>query len=110
LVSAGIVKNYHDNEFLDSLLWCRDVYSAIYVIAVFNVREFDASTIATGAAAIALLSADVGPARTEPARNAVIVHLGKDGWALSVAQVPLRSLADDVAATKRVLDSLRAAS
>ena len=54
-----------------------------------------------------------------PTKNVVIVHgafadgsgwrdvfdiLVKDGYAVSVAQVPLTSLADDVAATKRALD------
>ncbi|MGD1015664.1 MAG: alpha/beta hydrolase [Roseiarcus sp.] len=54
-----------------------------------------------------------------PIKNVVIVHgafadgsgwrdvfdiLVKDGYAVSVAQVPLTSLADDVAATKRALD------
>jgi pimeloyl-ACP methyl ester carboxylesterase len=72
------------------------------------------------AAAATLLSAAVAPARAEPAvKNVVLVHgafadgsgwrsvadiLGKDGYAVSVVQVPLTSLADDVAATKRVLD------
>ena len=55
---------------------------------------------------------------SEPVKNIVLVHgafadgsgwrrvadiLVKDGYAVSVAQVPLTSLADDVAATKRVL-------
>jgi pimeloyl-ACP methyl ester carboxylesterase len=74
------------------------------------------------AAAATLLSAAaaVAPARAEPAvKNIVLVHgafadgsgwrsvadiLGKAGFAVSVVQVPLTSLADDVAATKRVLD------
>jgi pimeloyl-ACP methyl ester carboxylesterase len=72
------------------------------------------------AAAATLLSAAVAPARAEPAvKNVVLVHgafadgsgwrsvadiLGKDGYTVSVVQVPLTSLADDVAATKRVLD------
>ena len=69
------------------------------------------------AATAALLSAAVAPARAEPVKN--IVHgafadgsgwrrvvdiLGKDGYTVSVVQEPLTSLADDVAATKRVLD------
>jgi len=75
--------------------------------------------IVMAAAAFALLSSAVVPARAEPVRNIVIVHgafadgsgwqrvaeiLGKDGYAVSVVQEPLTSLADDVAATKRVLD------
>jgi pimeloyl-ACP methyl ester carboxylesterase len=74
--------------------------------------------IFAAAAAVALLSAAVFPARAEPVKNVVIVHgafadgsgwqrvaeiLGKDGYAVSVVQEPLTSLADDVAATKRVL-------
>lgn len=70
------------------------------------------------AAAVALLSAVVS-AQAEPVKNVVIVHgafadgsgwqrvaaiLGKDGYKVSVVQEPLTSLADDVAATKRVLD------
>ena len=70
-------------------------------------------------AAVALLSAAVAPARAEPVKNVVLVHgafadgsgwrrvseiLGKDGYAVTVVQEPLTSLADDVAATKRVLD------
>ncbi|QKD03418.1 alpha/beta hydrolase [Mesorhizobium loti] len=71
---------------------------------------------ATGA--IALLTAAVAPARTEQVKNVVIVHgafadgsgwhdvasiLGKDGYTVTVVQEPLTSLAEDVAATKRVL-------
>ena len=73
--------------------------------------------IATAAAAVALLSAAI--AQAEPTRNIVIVHgafadgagwqrvaeiLGKDGYSVSVVQEPLTSLADDAAATRRVLD------
>jgi pimeloyl-ACP methyl ester carboxylesterase len=75
--------------------------------------------IATAAAAVALLSAAVAPAQAQPTKNIVIVHgafadgsgwqrvaeiLGKDGYTVSVVQEPLTSLADDVAATKRVLE------
>ena len=75
--------------------------------------------LAPAAAVVALLSAAVAPARAEPVRNVVIVHgafadgsgwrrvadiLGKDGYTVTVVQEPLTSLADDVAATKRVLD------
>ena len=74
--------------------------------------------VAAAAAAIALLSA-LAPARAEPVKNIVLVHgafadgsgwrrvvdiLGKDGYTVSVVQEPLTSLADNVAATKRVLD------
>jgi len=75
--------------------------------------------IATAAIAVALLSAALAPARAEQVKNIVIVHgafadgsgwlrvadiLGRDGYAVSVVQEPLTSLADDVAATKRVLE------
>src|SRR6202167_860948 len=75
--------------------------------------------IAAAAAAAALLSAAVAPARAEPVKNVVLVHgafadgsgwrdvaniLVKEGYPVSVVQEPLTSLADDVAATKRVLD------
>ena len=76
-------------------------------------------SVAAAAAAIAVLSAAVAPARAEPVKNIVLVHgafadgsgwqhvadiLVKDGYTVSVVQEPLTSLADDVAATKRVLD------
>jgi pimeloyl-ACP methyl ester carboxylesterase len=72
--------------------------------------------VAAAAAAVALLSA---PVRAEPVKNIVLVHgafadgsgwrrvadiLGKDGYTVSVVQEPLTSLADDVAATRRVLE------
>ena len=75
--------------------------------------------VAAAAAAVALLSAAVAPARAEPVKNVVLVHgafadgsgwqrvadiLGKDGYTVSVVREPLTSLTDDVAATKRVLD------
>jgi pimeloyl-ACP methyl ester carboxylesterase len=77
------------------------------------------TSIAAVAAGIAILAAVVAPARAEPVKNIVLVHgafadgsgwrsvaeiLGKDGYAVSVVQQPLTSLADDVAATRRVLD------
>jgi pimeloyl-ACP methyl ester carboxylesterase len=79
------------------------------------------STKSLGAAlaVVGFLSAAVVPARAEPVRNVVLVHgafadgsgwrrvadlLTKDGYAVTVVQEPLTSLADDVAATKRVLD------
>jgi pimeloyl-ACP methyl ester carboxylesterase len=76
-------------------------------------------SIAAAAAAVAILAAAAGPARAEPVKNVVLVHgafadgsgwrqvadiLVKDGYTVSVVQEPLTSLADDVAATKRVLD------
>src|SRR5215469_2897763 len=75
--------------------------------------------LAAAAAAVAFLSAAIAPARAEPVKNVVLVHgafadgsgwrrvveiLGKGGYAVSVVQEPLTSLADDVAATRRVLD------
>jgi pimeloyl-ACP methyl ester carboxylesterase len=75
--------------------------------------------ITTAAAAVALLSVAGASARAEQVKNIVLVHgafadgsgwqrvadiLGKDGYAVSVVQEPLTSLADDVAATRRVLD------
>jgi pimeloyl-ACP methyl ester carboxylesterase len=75
--------------------------------------------VAAAAAAVALLSASIAPARAEPVKNVVLVHgafadgsgwrrvadiLDKDGYTVTVVQEPLTSLADDVAATKRVLD------
>jgi pimeloyl-ACP methyl ester carboxylesterase len=75
--------------------------------------------VTAAAAAVALLSSVAAPARAEPVKNIVLVHgafadgsgwrrvvdiLSKDGYTVSVAQEPLTSLADDVAATKRVLD------
>src|SRR5579863_1831899 len=75
--------------------------------------------IAAAAAVVALLSAVAAPARAEPVKNIVLVHgafadgsgwrrvadiLSKDGYTVSVVQEPLTSLADDVAATRRVLE------
>jgi pimeloyl-ACP methyl ester carboxylesterase len=75
--------------------------------------------IAVATAAVAFLSVAIAPAQAEPVKNIVIVHgafadgsgwrrvvdiLVKDGYAVSVVQEPLTSLADDAAATKRVLD------
>jgi pimeloyl-ACP methyl ester carboxylesterase len=76
-------------------------------------------SVAAAAVAAVLLSTAVAPARAEPIKNVVLVHgafadgsgwrrvadiLGKDGYTVSVVQEPLTSLADDVAATKRVLE------
>ncbi len=75
--------------------------------------------VIAAAAAVALLSAAVAPVQAEPVKNVVLVHgafadgsgwrrvadiLGRDGYTVSVVQEPLTSLADDVAATRRVLD------
>jgi len=75
--------------------------------------------VAAAVAAVALLSAAVAAAGAESVKNVVLVHgafadgsgwqrvadiLGKDGYTVSMVQEPLTSLADDVAATKRVLD------
>ncbi len=75
--------------------------------------------LAAAVAAITVLSAAITPARAEPVKNVVIVHgafadgsgwrrvadiLSKDGYTVTVVQEPLTSLADDVAATRRVLD------
>jgi pimeloyl-ACP methyl ester carboxylesterase len=80
-------------------------------------------TLLVAAAATLLSAAIVAPAHAaEPVKNIVLVHgafadgsgwrhvaeiLGKDGYTVSVVQHPLTSLADDVAATKRVLDLLQ---
>jgi pimeloyl-ACP methyl ester carboxylesterase len=75
--------------------------------------------ITMAAVASALLLAAVTPTQAEPVKNIVLVHgafadgsgwqsvaeiLIRDGYEVSVVQEPLTSLADDVAATKRVLD------
>ena len=81
-------------------------------------------SIAAAAAAVALLSAAVAPARAaEPVKNIVLVHgafadgsgwravteiLQRDGYAVSVVQEPETSLADDVAATIRVIAGVKA--
>ena len=74
-------------------------------------------SVAAAIVSVALLSA--AAAQAEPVKNIVLVHgafadgsgwrdvaniLAKDGYAVSVVQEPLTSLADDVAATKRILD------
>jgi pimeloyl-ACP methyl ester carboxylesterase len=77
------------------------------------------SPLVAAASAVVLLSAAVAPAHAQGVKNVVLVHgafadgsgwrgvadiLGKDGYTVTVVQEPLTSLADDVAATKRVLD------
>ena len=78
------------------------------------------SYLITAAALLALSGTAVAEARPDGAtRNIVIVHgafvdgsgwravhdiLAKDGYRVSIVQEPLTGLADDVAATKRVLD------
>jgi len=74
--------------------------------------------VAAAVAAAALAAAAVAPARAEPVKAVVLVHgafadgagwrrvadiLGADGYAVTVVQEPLTSLADDVAATRRAL-------
>jgi len=74
---------------------------------------------AAAAAAVAFLSVAAAPVRAGPVKNIVLVHgafadgsgwrrvadiLVKDGYAVSIVQEPLTSLADDAAATKRVLE------
>jgi pimeloyl-ACP methyl ester carboxylesterase len=75
--------------------------------------------VAAVVAATLLSAAAATPARAAPVKNVVLVHgafadgsgwrrvadiLRKDGYTVTVVQEPLTSLADDVAATKRVLD------
>ena len=75
--------------------------------------------VAAAAAVVALLSAAIAPAWAEPVKNIVLVHgafadgsgwkpvaqiLRKDGYTVSIVQEPETSLADDVAATNRILD------
>jgi len=79
--------------------------------------------LVAAAAAAALLSAAGGPARAEPVKNVVLVHgafadgsgwrrvadiLGKDGYTVTIVQEPLTSLADDAAATKRMIERVNA--
>src|SRR5215470_12502554 len=86
---------------------------------IMKERSMPNKPLVAAATVVALLSAAVATARAEPVKNVVLVHgafadgsgwrrvagiLGKDGYAVSVVQEPLTSLADDVAATKRVLD------
>src|ERR1044071_2504464 len=71
------------------------------------------------AAAMVAVSWTAAPAATGAVKNIVLVHgantdgsgwrgvydiLAKDGYHVSVVQQPLTGLADDVAATKRVID------
>ena len=73
------------------------------------------------AVATALVALSTGAALAAPVKNIVLVHgafadgsgwkpvadiLRKDGYSVTVAQPPLTSLEDDVAATNRVLDRL----
>jgi pimeloyl-ACP methyl ester carboxylesterase len=88
-------------------------------ISIMQERTMPHKSVAAAIAAAALLSAAIAPARAEPVKNIVLVHgafadgsgwrdvasiLVKDGYTVSVVQEPLTSLADDVAATKRVLE------
>src|SRR5271154_5260569 len=87
------------------------------MLLIMKESSMPHKSVAAAIAAVALLSVAVAPARAEPVKN--IVHgafadgsgwrdvadiLVKDGYTVSVVQEPLTSLADDVAATKRVLD------
>ena len=69
--------------------------------------------------AVALLASTAGPASAEPLKNIVLVHgawvdasgwkpvydiLTREGFRVTMVQEPETSLADDVAATRRVLD------
>src|SRR5579871_5911758 len=71
------------------------------------------------AAAVVSPAAEAGSADIGPANNVVLVHgantdgsgwrgvydiLTRDGYRVSIVQQPLTGLADDVAATKRVID------
>jgi len=75
--------------------------------------------VSTASLASTVLLAAATVPRAEPVKNIVIVHgafadgsgwkgvsdiLTKDGYSVSVVQQPLTSLAEDVAATRRVLD------
>ena len=75
--------------------------------------------VAAAAAAATVLSAAIAPARAESVKNVVLVHgafadgsgwrrvadiLVKDGYTVSIVQEPETSLAEDVAATNRILD------
>ena len=79
-------------------------------------RLFTSAAALVAAAAAGLAAA---PAAAAPVKNVVLVHgaladgsgwrpvydiLTKAGYNVSVVQQPMTSLADDVAATKRVLD------
>ena len=71
------------------------------------------------AAALLVLAGTAVPALAAPVKNIVLVHgafadgsgwkpvyyiLDNDGYSVAVVQEPLTSLAEDVAATKRILD------
>ena len=76
-------------------------------------------TLLTAASFAALSSAAIGAPETGPVRNVVLVHgafadgsgwkpvadiLSQDGYSVSIVQEPETSLAEDVAATNRILD------
>ena len=78
---------------------------------------------ATSAAVAALALSAIGAASAEPVKNIVLVHgafadgsgwrpvtniLQHDGFSVSVVQEPETSLADDIAATKRVIELVNA--
>ena len=74
------------------------------------------------AAALLVLAGTAVPVLAAPVKNIVVVHgafadgsgwkpvydiLVNDGYSVAVVQEPLTSLAEDVAATKRILDRLK---
>jgi len=82
-------------------------------------RTYTLSLALAAMVAATSLVAGAAPARIGPVKNIVLVHgaitdgsgwrgvydiLTKDGYHVSVVQQPLTSLAEDVAATKRVID------
>lgn len=75
--------------------------------------------VAAALAAVLVLGVSAAPAMAAPVKNIVLVHgawvdgsgwkpvydiLVRDGYKVTVVQEPLTALADDVAATKRILD------
>lgn len=83
------------------------------------IRDPSNARIAAALATVLLLAGAAAPAMAAPAKNIVLVHgawvdgsgwkpvydiLTQHGYRVTLVQEPLTSLADDVAATKRVLD------
>ena len=79
--------------------------------------------LSTSVAAVALALGIAGPAAAEPVKNIVLVHgafadgsgwravsdiLEHDGYAVSIVQEPETSLAEDAAATRRVIERVNA--
>jgi pimeloyl-ACP methyl ester carboxylesterase len=80
-------------------------------------------SLTTSVAAAALALGLSGVASADPIKNVVLVHgafadgsgwravadiLERDGYSVSIVQEPETSLADDVAATKRIIESVNA--